>query len=66
MFVIHLFNFVGREFYDLIPSKVKKLILKFVEIDGRENPSDEDCHVLYLCICFVFTNSFSRKNLLVS
>ena len=56
------FNFLGREFQNIIPLYVKKFRFKFVETVGREKPSDEDCLVLCLCKLFVFTNSCSRGN----
>ena len=44
---------MGREFHNLILSKVRKLFLKFVEVYGREHPSDEDGLVEFLCMfCF--------------
>ena len=52
---------MGSEFHNLMPSKVRKLFLKFVEIDGKENPSGEDCLVFYFCICFVLQTHLEEK-----
>ena len=54
---------------NLKPSKVGRFFFKFVEVDGREKPSEEGCLVIYLCAFFVFykvafKRSFVRVNLI--
>ena len=45
-FVVGFFKFSGKEFQSLIPSKVRELILKLVDIACRESPRRE----LYLVV----------------
>ena len=40
------FKFRGKEFQILIPSRVRKFLLKLVDITCREKPRLEDCLVL--------------------